>query len=350
MPDKKQRVEILEDVAAETLFRSDRTCCICRQRRKPVQLHHIDDDPGNNVIENLAVLCFDCHRETQIRGGFDRKLDASQVKLYKADWLKRVETKREESQDKATPDSTRPASVPGQILRYLQIKEKSEEHSYDFEADYVLVGSTDSTADSETNLCISAFVTRRLQRFRADAIACTSEKNKMKNTQFAATAWDSLAISHSVSLFTSELLSLDFQLAGYHSGAVHPHTQTITLNFRLYPSMQLELCDIFKASSDYLNVLSRNCVADIQRQRLPYLQNVSGAENVIKHPDQWVLAGAGPEYRNFECFSFRKNGMVIHFDPYKVGSYAEGKYETFIPSSEITGTMQEEIIALLKWD
>src|ERR1019366_968982 len=117
------------------------------------------------------------------------------------------------------------------------------EHSYDFEADYALVGSVDSTADSETNLCIKAFVTRHLQRFRVDAIARSTQKNEMKTTAFAATAWDSLAMSHSVPLFTTEALSLEFQLASYYAGAAHPNTQTKTQNFRLHPSMGLELHD-----------------------------------------------------------------------------------------------------------
>jgi hypothetical protein len=50
----------------------------------------VDENPANNDPENLAVLCLDCHRDTQIRGGFDRKLDEGQVRLYRDDWLERV--------------------------------------------------------------------------------------------------------------------------------------------------------------------------------------------------------------------------------------------------------------------
>jgi hypothetical protein len=67
---------------------------VCRVRSKPVQIHHIDEDPSNNNPRNLSVLCFDCHRETQIRGGFDRKLDADQVRLYRDDWIRVVEEMR----------------------------------------------------------------------------------------------------------------------------------------------------------------------------------------------------------------------------------------------------------------
>ena len=91
---KKTRVEIPREVAARVLFLSDRTCCVCRQEGKPVQIHHIDDDPSNNDLANLSVLCFDCHRETQIRGGFDRKLDADQVVLFRDDWHLLVSQRR----------------------------------------------------------------------------------------------------------------------------------------------------------------------------------------------------------------------------------------------------------------
>jgi hypothetical protein len=90
----KQRVDIPGEVAAQVLFLSDRTCCVCREKGKPVQIHHVDDDPSNNDARNLAILCFDCHRETQIRGGFDRKLDAEQVILYRNDWHRIVATDR----------------------------------------------------------------------------------------------------------------------------------------------------------------------------------------------------------------------------------------------------------------
>lgn len=94
MAKRKSRTEIPREVAARVLFLSDRICCVCRVRGKPVQIHHIDEALSNNSLENLAVLCFDCHRETQIRGGFDRKLDADQVILFRDDWYRLVTQQR----------------------------------------------------------------------------------------------------------------------------------------------------------------------------------------------------------------------------------------------------------------
>jgi len=106
MASKKDRVEIPLAVAAEALFRSDRTCCVCRIKGKPVQLHHIDENPANGVLKNLAVLCFDCHTETQIRGGFHRKLDAEQVILYRNDWLATVSKERASNVDRFPDDDS----------------------------------------------------------------------------------------------------------------------------------------------------------------------------------------------------------------------------------------------------
>ncbi len=103
MPQKKKRIEIPRDIEAQVQFLSDRTCCVCRVKGKPFQIHHIDEDPANNDPQNLAVLCLECHNETQIRGGFGRKLNANQIILYRDDWLTQVAKSRAASVNQDTP-------------------------------------------------------------------------------------------------------------------------------------------------------------------------------------------------------------------------------------------------------
>ena len=55
-----------------------------------MQIHHIDGNPSNNKIGNLAVLCLECHDQTQIVGGFHQKLSADLVTLYRDDWFRIV--------------------------------------------------------------------------------------------------------------------------------------------------------------------------------------------------------------------------------------------------------------------
>lgn len=90
----KHRTPIPDDLAAEVQFASDRTCCICNVGGKFTQIHHIDSNPSNNTFENLAVLCLQCHNETEIKGGFGRKLSPFLVRKYRDEWLKNIESRR----------------------------------------------------------------------------------------------------------------------------------------------------------------------------------------------------------------------------------------------------------------
>jgi hypothetical protein len=111
---RKERVPPDPGLVARVMYDSDRTCCVCTERAKRVQVHHIDENPANNDPANLAVLCFDCHDETQIKGGFGRKLDAPQVRQCREQWIQRVDRRRNSADELASMRSLGPLdqSVP----------------------------------------------------------------------------------------------------------------------------------------------------------------------------------------------------------------------------------------------
>jgi hypothetical protein len=122
------KIPIPKEIAAQILFDSDRTCCVCRVRGRQVQLHHLDEDNSNDDPGNIAVLCFDCHRDTQITGGFDRKLDAHQIIIYRNDWIKRVRNRRtlDHGPEEISPQVTDPLlrlimSLPDSLLRSYRL-------------------------------------------------------------------------------------------------------------------------------------------------------------------------------------------------------------------------------------
>ena len=49
---------------------TDDSCALCGHREvNSLTIHHIDDDPANNVYENMVVLCHNCHqRHHQSKG------------------------------------------------------------------------------------------------------------------------------------------------------------------------------------------------------------------------------------------------------------------------------------------
>ena len=81
------------------MFQHDRTCCVCNERGLSVQIYHIDEDPTNHAIGNLAVLCLQHHEETQVRGGFAKKLKAADIIRSRNDWIRRVQSRRDKTDE-----------------------------------------------------------------------------------------------------------------------------------------------------------------------------------------------------------------------------------------------------------
>jgi hypothetical protein len=97
----KPPTEIPDEISAEVLFQHHRTCCVCHEPGKAIQIHHIDEDPTNHTISNLAVLCLEHHDQTQRRGGFAKKLKAADVERSRDDWIHRVRVRREKTDELA---------------------------------------------------------------------------------------------------------------------------------------------------------------------------------------------------------------------------------------------------------
>jgi hypothetical protein len=142
MPNKKQRVPIDKTVAARVLFEADRTCCVCRVPGKKLQIHHINDDPSDNRPTNLAVLCLECHGDTQVTGGFGRKLDADQVLLYRDDW-RDIVTRRRVAAVAADAESI--GTEQGRLEFYTSLTERLRENG----EYYMLASIFDSIGNRE---------------------------------------------------------------------------------------------------------------------------------------------------------------------------------------------------------
>lgn len=134
----KQRTKIPEDTANHARWLSDNTCCICHERRKKIQLHHIDEDPQNHVIKNLAVLCLECHDETQKTGGVTRKLTRSYVVKCRDKWLKTVGFRRKEADKNDIKRRIGEKSSDGQPRDKRQSRlDFIQESNYEFEEIFI---------------------------------------------------------------------------------------------------------------------------------------------------------------------------------------------------------------------
>src|SRR5207253_7359763 len=93
------RPNIPQPICDELMVRNCHTCCVCRNRYKHVQTHHIDGNNSNNAYENLAVLCLDDHSRVTGDEGLGRRFSVGEVRRYKADWEEECVNEEEEDDD-----------------------------------------------------------------------------------------------------------------------------------------------------------------------------------------------------------------------------------------------------------
>jgi hypothetical protein len=143
--------------------------------------------------------------------------------------------------------------------------EKDDESRYLLGDEYPEITTADSKSASTINLDIAAFVSRTLQRFRAEAIARSEEKREiLRKTPKMSTVWDDISISFDVVLFCDDLLILNSNWKLRCSAAP---TQTTVRKPSIFfsPSrFALELHDLFRWGSRYLEFISgialRTCI------------------------------------------------------------------------------------------
>jgi len=84
-----------EELKAEILSRSNNRCCVCQTPF--VQLHHIDEGPSNNEIDNLAPLCPNCHSQAHSKSMLTTNLTASRLKVLRDRWYGYCENRKDGS-------------------------------------------------------------------------------------------------------------------------------------------------------------------------------------------------------------------------------------------------------------
>ena len=80
----KKRVPIPKRTERELLYRNQSVCCICQ--KSGVQIHHIDNDPSNNELNNLCVLCIEHHAHASSVSTMTKGLDGALLRKYKSEW------------------------------------------------------------------------------------------------------------------------------------------------------------------------------------------------------------------------------------------------------------------------
>lgn len=139
-------------------------------------------------------------------------------------------------------------------------------------------------------------------------------------------------------LVSDRFVSLRMTQSVYQGGA-HPNSLFETMTFDSATGSRIGIGDLFadaSAGSESLTRIADYMRKDLARQKT---ERFGGVESFTPDNEEIVNA-VKPDPSTFEAvtlvpstLSGRAGGLVVHFPPYAVGSYAEGSYLVTVPAS-----------------
>ena len=135
--------------------------------------------------------------------------------------------------------------------------------------------------------------------------------------------FNSVSVDYEVVLATDSFLSIYFETFSYGIGAAHAVQSSFVVNYDLAARRQLELSDIFKPGSKYLEFISAYCT-----------KQLSQTEGQLLFQDELA-----PVARNFASWNMTDEGVKFHFDACKLSGCANGKQTVLIPFTALRPMM-----------
>lgn len=134
---------------------------------------------------------------------------------------------------------------------------------------------------------------------------------------------------------TKNIISIRFDNYKYYYGAAHPNTDFKVLNYDLKQNKLLTLNNLFKANTNYLQVL-----AEFSRKSLTDKFAKLDANNPVELQE----AGLAPEFENYQVWNITPEGLLITFPAYQVAAYVFGPQEVLIPYESLNNILRDDFI------
>jgi hypothetical protein len=185
--------------------------------------------------------------------------------------------------------------------------ETSQNPAYEINVEIpTLQGNTDARVVN-FNTAMNNLVNHEVDAFKKNVSQIPADPNFMPS---------SLDVSYALLLQDRDLLSIKFDFSFYSSGAAHPGLYSITVNYDLGQGRELALSDLFLPNSNFLEVISNDCIAELSKQ--PFFEGP-------------FAEGAQPTPENYHNWNITADGLLITFDEYQVAPYAAGPQKVTVP-------------------
>jgi Protein of unknown function (DUF3298) len=174
-----------------------------------------------------------------------------------------------------------------------------------------LMGSDDPRV-KDFNDKMAAIVAEAIAGFKTDLA-------QMQN--LSASPGSSFDIQSKLISPIGNIFSIKFVMEGYVAGAAHPYQVSRTENYDLEAGKELALGDLFLPSTQYLEIISKYCAAQLAQRNIGFTDTFT--------------QGADPTADNYRNWNITTDGLMITFDEYQVAAYAAGPQIVTIPYNQL---------------
>ena len=236
----------------------------------------------------------------------------------------------EKGSDKMTAFSVHeePIALTGDVeLTAKQIKESNKKLMYEIAAQYPQFSGGSNPNFEKFNQLVRGVVTKEVSQFKKDVQPEEGEERP------EGSMGSDISIGYEVALAQDDLVSVQFDVGSYFQGAAHPNSYTEVVNYDLKNGKQLNLSDLFKPGSKFLQVIATYAISDLKKQ---------SQEKGSELPDDLIQSGAGASAKNYRSWKITRKGLGINFDPYQVGPYAAGAHYVLVPYATLKEVINPE--------
>ena len=222
-----------------------------------------------------------------------------------------------------------PIALSGDVeLTSKQIKESNKKLMFEIAAQYPQLTGGNNPNFEKFNQVVRGSVTKRVAEFKKDMETEEGEEPRPEGSMGS-----DLTIRYEIALAQDDLVSVRFEVGSYYQGAAHPNAYTDVINYDLRNGKQMNLGDLFKPGSKFLQTIATYAIADLKKQS-------TAAGNSL--PDDMIESGASPSAKNYQSWKITKKGLGIHFDAYQVGPYAAGPHFVLVPYANLKELINPE--------
>lgn len=201
------------------------------------------------------------------------------------------------------------------------VLEKDE--MYDIHAEYPQFKVADESFNKEIKDLIEQSISSFKENSKSnwDAIRETSETLMPENPFYFEATWTSSQINNDYISFVIHIYRFE--------GGAHGNEEVYAFNYDVKNKKKITFKEFLGDSQDSLNKISELTIADLKSQ---ILTEENKDDDFLK---EMIEDGAGPNFENYEDFSFDKNKLTIYFQKYQVAPSVYGIMEVDLYKFEL---------------